>query len=115
MIEITKGQWKFHCEPTSFEDCRGDTHHVLTGVVNVYDGTKFLGDVCSLQSEENVGLIPKTEAFNNGLAIQMVPDMLNILDALADTAAWETAKLESLIHKAKLMRAKIQTPLFNSI
>lgn len=109
MINVTKGDWKFSFRPTIAKDARGNSFNVLTGSVDIYDGTKFLGEVCTLQSEENVKGIPQAEAFNNGQAIQMVPEMLALLDTLAGTGPWETAKLEGLISKAKILKSKVKT------
>ena len=109
MINVTKGDWKFSFRPAITEDARGNTFNVLTGAVSIYDGTRYIGEACTLQSEENVKGISQVEAFNNGQAIQMVPEMLALLDTLAGTNPWETAKLEGLISKAKTLKSKVKT------
>lgn len=51
----------------------------------------------------------KSKTFYNGMAIQSLPEILNIVHTLADTGGWETSKLESLIFKAKMIKNELES------
>lgn len=48
----------------------------------------------------------------NDMAIQSLPEILNIIYTLADTGGGETSKLEFLIFKAKMIKNELERPQY---
>lgn len=112
-MKITKGDWHFQYRPRPVQTGNGAKFHTLYGTISAYDNGAYIGEVCQLQSEEHIltstAGIPKSKTFYNGMAIQSLPEILNIIYTLADTGGWETSKLESLIFKAKMIKNELES------
>lgn len=108
---ITGGTWKFKHQPTAIEDNRGNEIEVLAGHVEAYGDNGYIGDICTIQSGENVGYIPRIEAFNNGMAIASIPEFMDLVKDLAGIRPWESSKIEALIKRAEILAMRFGVKL----